>query len=156
MLGWRQCKGRHCRGAPGGTEGTGKLFCSHSLTKNHSRPNPVQVLCSMDGQASQTQTDSNLPAHFPHKLLLKKVLRSTLFSLYFKYRKVENEHWREHSASSGGQGQMTTLRLLPWMPLKCSGYRSLINTPCPTERGWSHQLGLSSASHSCTRPFRTV
>lgn len=49
-----------------------------SLTKNHSRPNPVQVLCSMDGQATQTQTDSNLPAHFPHKLLLKKVLRSTL------------------------------------------------------------------------------
>lgn len=24
----------------------------------------------------------------------------------------------------GGQGQMTTLRLLPWMPLKCSGYRT--------------------------------
>lgn len=60
------------------TQGIGKLFCSHSLTKNHSRPNPVQVLCSMDGQATQTQTDSNLPAHFPHKLLLKKVLRSTL------------------------------------------------------------------------------
>lgn len=52
--------------------GIGKLFCSHS------RPNPVQVLCSMDGQATQTQTDSNLSAHFPHKLLLKKVLRSTL------------------------------------------------------------------------------
>lgn len=49
-----------------------------TLTKNHSRPNPVQVLCSMHGQASQTQTDSNLPARFPHKLLLKKILRSTL------------------------------------------------------------------------------
>lgn len=32
----------------------------------------MQVLCSMDGQATQTQTDSNLSAHFPHKLLLKK------------------------------------------------------------------------------------
>lgn len=76
--GMEAVQGKALQRCPRGYWGIGKLFCSHFLTKNHSRPNPVQVLCSMDGQATQTQTDSNLPAHFPHKLLLKKVLRSTL------------------------------------------------------------------------------
>lgn len=59
-------------GPQGSRRGLGNCSTLTLLTRNHSRPNPVQVLCSMDGQATQTQTDSNLPALFPHKLLLKK------------------------------------------------------------------------------------